>query len=154
MPRCKPPKYCSQQVARRLMACAACAAVLFNIPYCFMFTYNSNGDLVTSWFFHTEYVIVIKFLAPRALHRLPLSRNSNLRQFPSRFARQNEYFHSNTFRANFNFSWKSGEIATKYISLQVVRSAELVPIRNIRSGTGRLSVHCKRHHDPLRDKVP
>nr|XP_012232274.1 PREDICTED: atypical chemokine receptor 4 [Linepithema humile] len=55
MPRCKPPKYCSQQVARKLMICATCVAVLINIPYCFMYTYNDHGDLVTTEFFHTRW---------------------------------------------------------------------------------------------------
>ncbi|CAL1681786.1 unnamed protein product [Lasius platythorax] len=53
MPRCKPPKFCSQQVARRLMIFASCFATFINIPYCFMYTYNSRGDLITTSFFHS-----------------------------------------------------------------------------------------------------
>ncbi|RLU21704.1 hypothetical protein DMN91_006080 [Ooceraea biroi] len=55
MPRSKPPKFCSQQVARKLMVFATCFAILINIPYCFMYTYNNRGDLVTTKFFHSRW---------------------------------------------------------------------------------------------------
>ncbi|KAH0948023.1 hypothetical protein HN011_012097 [Eciton burchellii] len=55
MPRFKPPKFCSQEIARKLMIFAICFAVLFNIPYCFMYTYNNRGELVTTSFFHSKW---------------------------------------------------------------------------------------------------
>ncbi|KAL6255375.1 hypothetical protein P5V15_013713 [Pogonomyrmex californicus] len=55
MPRCKPPKFCSQYVARKLMIFATFLAILINIPYCFMYTYNESGDLVTTNFFHSRW---------------------------------------------------------------------------------------------------
>ncbi|XP_020285995.1 probable G-protein coupled receptor 139 [Pseudomyrmex gracilis] len=55
MPRCKPPKFCTQQVARKLMTFASCFAILINIPYCFMYKYNEHGDLVTTDFFHSRW---------------------------------------------------------------------------------------------------
>ncbi|XP_026674998.1 probable G-protein coupled receptor 139 [Ceratina calcarata] len=51
--RCKPPKFCDHRLARKLMIFAGCLAVLINIPYCFIYTYNENGDLVTTSFFHS-----------------------------------------------------------------------------------------------------
>ncbi|XP_024877792.1 uncharacterized protein LOC112458403 [Temnothorax curvispinosus] len=54
MSRCKKPRFCRQSVARRLMTFATCFAILINIPYCFMYTYNERGDLVTTNFFHSR----------------------------------------------------------------------------------------------------
>ncbi|XP_029158857.1 uncharacterized protein LOC114931084 isoform X2 [Nylanderia fulva] len=55
MPRTKPPKFCTHQVARKLMTFGSCFAIFINIPYCFMFTYNSRGDLITTRLFHSRW---------------------------------------------------------------------------------------------------
>ncbi|XP_036144587.1 uncharacterized protein LOC105837665 isoform X2 [Monomorium pharaonis] len=55
MPRTKPPRFCRQEVARKLMIFATCFAILINIPYCFMYRYNEHGDLVTTNFFHSRW---------------------------------------------------------------------------------------------------
>ncbi|KAG7200265.1 hypothetical protein KM043_017734 [Ampulex compressa] len=54
LPRCKPPKFCDQRVARKLMICATCFACLANLPYWFIYTYNERGVLVTTKFFHSR----------------------------------------------------------------------------------------------------
>lgn len=54
MPRSKPPGFCSQHIARKLMIFASCFAILINVPYCFMYKYNDRGDLVTTNFFHSR----------------------------------------------------------------------------------------------------
>ncbi|XP_018396687.1 PREDICTED: neuropeptide Y receptor type 6 [Cyphomyrmex costatus] len=55
MPRCKSPKFCRQEVARKLMISATFFAILINIPYCFMYRYNERGELVTTNFFHSRW---------------------------------------------------------------------------------------------------
>ncbi|XP_039306579.1 neuropeptide Y receptor type 6 [Solenopsis invicta] len=55
MPRSKPPGFCSQHIARKLMIFASCFAILINVPYCFMYKYNDRGDLVTTNFFHSRW---------------------------------------------------------------------------------------------------
>ncbi|XP_076685835.1 FMRFamide receptor [Andrena cerasifolii] len=51
--RCKPPKFCDYRVARKLMIFFGCFAILFNVPYCLIYTYNEQGNLVTTEFFHS-----------------------------------------------------------------------------------------------------
>lgn len=53
MPRNKLPRFCRQEVARKLMMTATCIAIVINIPYCFMFRYNDHGELVTTNFFQS-----------------------------------------------------------------------------------------------------
>ncbi|XP_017757465.1 PREDICTED: probable G-protein coupled receptor B0563.6 [Eufriesea mexicana] len=53
LPKCKTPKFCDYEVARRLMIFFGCFAVLITVPYCLIFTYNDQGDLVTTRFFHS-----------------------------------------------------------------------------------------------------
>ncbi|XP_028520908.2 uncharacterized protein LOC107994511 [Apis cerana] len=53
MPRCRPPKFCDYRMARKLMIFFSCLAILLNVPYCLIYTYNEQGDLVTTSFFHS-----------------------------------------------------------------------------------------------------
>ncbi|KAL0117427.1 hypothetical protein PUN28_010337 [Cardiocondyla obscurior] len=55
MRRSKPPRFCRPQVARKLMIFATLFAILFNIPYCFMYKYDEHGDLTTTTFFHSRW---------------------------------------------------------------------------------------------------
>lgn len=57
MPRCRPPKFCDYRTARKLMIFSSCLAILLNVPYCLIYTYNAQGDLVTTSFFHSWWVI-------------------------------------------------------------------------------------------------
>ncbi|KYQ53386.1 hypothetical protein ALC60_07452, partial [Trachymyrmex zeteki] len=45
MPRRKSPRFCRQEVARKLMIFATFFAILINMPYCFMYKYNERGEL-------------------------------------------------------------------------------------------------------------
>ncbi|XP_076636747.1 uncharacterized protein LOC143349398 [Colletes latitarsis] len=51
--RCKPPKFCNHHLARKLMVFSGCFAILFNVPYCLIYTLNEQGDLITTRFFHS-----------------------------------------------------------------------------------------------------
>ncbi|XP_011699644.1 PREDICTED: uncharacterized protein LOC105456949 [Wasmannia auropunctata] len=62
MPRCKSPKFCRREVARKLMIIATCFAILINIPYCFMYKYNDRGELVTTSFFHSRWFYLQNWL--------------------------------------------------------------------------------------------
>ncbi|XP_046436176.1 uncharacterized protein LOC124310344 [Neodiprion virginianus] len=54
-PKWKPPKFCSDAVARKVMIFSGFCAILFNIPYCFIYTYNEKGELTTTEFFSSRY---------------------------------------------------------------------------------------------------
>ncbi|XP_012258505.1 uncharacterized protein LOC105687427 [Athalia rosae] len=57
-PRIKPPKFCSEVVARRFMMCSSFCAIVFNIPYCFIYEYNEKGQLTTTRFFSSWIYLV------------------------------------------------------------------------------------------------
>ncbi|XP_024941951.1 uncharacterized protein LOC107268961 isoform X2 [Cephus cinctus] len=54
-PKCKPPKFCDNQVARKLLTCSFCCAIFLNLPYCFIYTYNELGELTTTEFFRSRW---------------------------------------------------------------------------------------------------
>ncbi|XP_054015008.1 uncharacterized protein LOC128895965 [Hylaeus anthracinus] len=53
LPRCKPPKFCDYRLARKLMIFSGCFAIVFNVPYCLIYTYSEDGALITTKFFHS-----------------------------------------------------------------------------------------------------
>lgn len=173
--QCKSPSFCKQHVARKVMIFATCFAILINIPYCFMYTYNEHGDLVTTNFFHSWWenvIIVIAKRCPGACTQFPSSHSISqnilsrlwlgrllfrrlIFPLPSRMTIFLLFF-SRIFVILHQFCLK---LSTKYSiisrwSLQVVQSSKLVSIHNIRLDTGRISAHRKRYYVTLREVGP
>ncbi|KAH1014749.1 probable G-protein coupled receptor frpr-1 [Dendroctonus ponderosae] len=49
--QCSKPKFCNSWVARRLMIGSFAFAVIFSLPYCFIYDWNDDGTLTTTAFF-------------------------------------------------------------------------------------------------------
>ncbi|XP_012273214.1 uncharacterized protein LOC105695828 [Orussus abietinus] len=52
-PKCKPPRFCDDKVAKKLMISCCFFSLMVNIPYCFIYTYNDDGHLTTTRFFES-----------------------------------------------------------------------------------------------------
>ncbi|XP_076268578.1 putative G-protein coupled receptor frpr-1 [Rhynchophorus ferrugineus] len=60
--QCTKPKFCHPWVARRLMVISILIAILFNLPYCFIYTWDGDDTLTTTDFFDSRFYIAFNWI--------------------------------------------------------------------------------------------
>ncbi|CAG9769926.1 unnamed protein product [Ceutorhynchus assimilis] len=69
--RCAVPRFCTPRIAKRLMLASCPIALIFNLPYCFIFEWRDNGSLTTTAFFNSKFYNIFNWFTLFAFAVLP-----------------------------------------------------------------------------------
>ncbi|XP_030764954.1 uncharacterized protein LOC115889147 [Sitophilus oryzae] len=60
--QCTKPKFCQPWVARRIMFISVLISIVYNLPYCFIYTWDSDDSLTTTAFFDSKFYLAFNWI--------------------------------------------------------------------------------------------